>query len=76
MIARAGLALVAIVAAGCSGEIRFAGDDASVGAVACRTDGDCVVTGLVCDPSTRVCVACVADSDCKDPNAPRCPSGD
>lgn len=74
MIARGARAvLVAVVATGCSGEIRFAGDAADAGA-ACATEGDCAIADLHCDPIAHICVPCAVDADCKDPKATRCDS--
>lgn len=53
-----------------SGNADTTGDDGSSSApdsnapTACKSDKDCTGAGLVCDPLTNVCVACLTDSDC------------
>jgi hypothetical protein len=67
-------ALIA-AAMGCSGEIRYAATTdggADETAVTCAIDSDCVIDGLHCDVSSHQCVACISDSDCKDPQNTRC----
>ena len=43
------------------------------GTVACSSDKDCTDLGLLCDPSTSVCVECVTSGDCA--GGERCESG-
>ncbi|WP_394828767.1 hypothetical protein [Pendulispora albinea] len=73
-----------LFAAACHGQLSFsdpddggtsgmdAGLDASALPMDCRTNGGtCPLPTLRCDTASGNCVACLADSDCKDP-LPRC----
>jgi hypothetical protein len=38
--------------------------DVAVGPIACQGDKDCTSVGKVCDPLTKLCVACLTDAEC------------
>ena len=39
--------------------------DVPTGPATCASDKDCTAAGKVCDPLTKVCVACLTDAECK-----------
>lgn len=39
--------------------------DVPVGPAVCQSDKDCTTAGKVCDPLTKLCVACLTDAECK-----------
>jgi hypothetical protein len=41
-------------------------------ATSCQKITDCLVTGYVCDITRDVCVRCIVDATCLDPDVPVC----